>query len=1415
VHRRARPQDPKHDVGIYDKTPCQQKLVDYVHRDLVAVNSLAYRTFSFLVVVIMVNRNVAKQFVENDDPPDPFTKLIVAFLLVLAGVYALRLMFSAALQWVYSYTSIMFVFVGLGCVPVIGTAWWVVWREKKRLFGLTNALLIAIEMCLFIAAVFGGFFTGDLQSISEMYHENWDIIGDDIERAFPGICEGLDTNPPDPLRTECKAKLKDLTLDQLQTAVNGLLFLSVVIIVIVFLTWRAVINLSEQIYGMHGLSQFDLETIEKVVYLRREEIIGAADLYWQILHHPHRPINATLINTKDKKAHKNSDIDVGKLESQLREAERVRIKSLTPATLESECMKFGLHPTGSVQTLRRRLLQNYSSRRMAQASQTSKADVEHAKQHFFELGEPELRLIPALAFCPFLDRLLEVFSEDGSGFLHFEEFLNLYSVFSSSCPIETKIRYAWCIYDLNATGDIGLDEVQALVMQLLGLSKHDLVSDSHKEVEAETHTTENPIAGADSADLSQRVKGGNAEEAARIDSLWSQMDLDGSGMLEEPEFRGVLECMGTEFSEEKKFAKIWKELDKDQDGGVSQEEFIRWWTKQKKSMRGTFEQQLAASTTARAEDVGDLDELEALGIAEPQPEPEPEPEQQGAPGSHKKGRKARTRDEETERLASLWHEMDLDGSGMLDFEELKLVVEKMNPKMSEKKKKKILSQLDDDNDGCLTQTEFMKWWMSQKAEVRDLIAGEDMPEQPKPTEELAKLVRNPLQLAQSMGNILAPTEAQLEKARQRRAQLRQEKFTLAEQKRLREKEQTEKDVRGLMELLMKEVDEDEDGVLNFHEFRKGLLQAPQFQENFQLPFPDPKDLLIYPQAEEASSNSDDVLLTPEEHKELMRFSTGHRRRRKSLTQEEIDQARAAQLERESRSGRRRSSKQGGSPRSPSDVSRAAKDAVDTALVQPAVKVAKKAKKVVKKVDPEVEARRKAKWTKFNMRQEERQKMLRKHNQKLGDLVNPNGSQSMKRNPHQFRSIYSQLIAQRQLEIREEMRRIKHLKQKKKERERQEKERKKLEKEAKKHGLPTPADSPSSPDYTPTTPGSPLDLAQNLEQGVIDVIGIDWNTFDVADMESSLAFRSVRAMTEAWLSVVYGILEAIESVQNQDKIPFWVKDVQKVEGDFGAGVASVFSLKRWLFSINAYMAAAWVCFVIMPYLIIKDSDLGQESIGLESLSNLNVDTFLQSRDDMDQSSGSAAEDRMGNMSTLDEGYKPPPLDQLSGPAWLYYSSYPSQLGSYRLDFAYLMTVIVLFIMNIMGVIRNIAYTIALQFQNQIHDDEHTYEATSLLFAGYDFRSCLRSIVEQNQRQIRNNLKALLMKERAKEYSSSVGLKGRLRRAIGFLLCTALAALMGGGIVWTLQNSAALQANRLGIPNATNNIITLIKILIPKL
>ena len=187
-------------------------------------------------------------------------------------------------------------------------------------------------------------------------------------------------------------------------------------------------------------------------------------------------------------------------------------------------------------------------------------------------------------------------------------------------------------------------------------------------------------------------------------------------------------------------------------------------------------------------------------------------------------------------------------------------------------------------------------------------------------------------------------------------------------------------------------------------------------------------------------------------------------------------------------------------------------------------------------------------------------MLDKTNAKLGARVESEGDQ--KRNPHQFRSIYSQLVAQHQKEQRKEERRKRNLKKKRKEREKQ---RKALQKQAKEAATSSPAQSPASPgDHH-------LDFQE--------LTGIDLNTVDVADIQGSLAFRSIRGVTGQFTTGLSVLLEAFESIQNQDKIPFWIKDIQKVEGDFGAGVASVFSLKRWLFCINAYMAAMWVAHLI--------------------------------------------------------------------------------------------------------------------------------------------------------------------------------------------------------------------------------------------
>ena len=49
---------------------------------------------------------------------------------------------------------------------------------------------------------------------------------------------------------------------------------------------------------------------------------------------------------------------------------------------------------------------------------------------------------------------------------------------------------------------------------------------------------------------------------------------------------------------------------------------------------------------------------------------------------------------------------------------------------------------------------------------------------------------------------------------------------------------------------------------------------------------------------------------------------------------------------------------------------------------------------------------------------------------------------------------------------------------------------------------------------------------------------------------------------------------------------WRHHIRHIEGEFGAGISSVFVLHRWMFAINGYMAVTWICFVILPFLVIK-------------------------------------------------------------------------------------------------------------------------------------------------------------------------------------------------------------------------------------
>ena len=56
---------------------------------------------------------------------------------------------------------------------------------------------------------------------------------------------------------------------------------------------------------------------------------------------------------------------------------------------------------------------------------------------------------------PFARRICELFSEDGSGRLNYDKFLNMMDAFSDDTPAEVKLVWAFAIWDFDGDGVIG------------------------------------------------------------------------------------------------------------------------------------------------------------------------------------------------------------------------------------------------------------------------------------------------------------------------------------------------------------------------------------------------------------------------------------------------------------------------------------------------------------------------------------------------------------------------------------------------------------------------------------------------------------------------------------------------------------------------------------------------------------------------------------------------------------------------------------------------------------------------------------------------------------------------------------------------------------------------------------------------
>ncbi|XP_064608428.1 calcium and integrin-binding family member 3-like [Liolophura sinensis] len=112
--------------------------------------------------------------------------------------------------------------------------------------------------------------------------------------------------------------------------------------------------------------------------------------------------------------------------------------------------------------------------------------------------------MPELKENPFRQRICEVFSEDGSGKMSFDDFLDMFSVFSKAAPRDIKTVYAFRIYDFDGDNYLGRGDLEKT---LRSLTRNELSSDDVEFV---------------------------------VDKVFEEADLDDDNMLSYIEFEHVI-----------------------------------------------------------------------------------------------------------------------------------------------------------------------------------------------------------------------------------------------------------------------------------------------------------------------------------------------------------------------------------------------------------------------------------------------------------------------------------------------------------------------------------------------------------------------------------------------------------------------------------------------------------------------------------------------------------------------------------------------------------------------------------------------------------------------------------------------------------------------------------------------------------
>ena len=85
------------------------------------------------------------------------------------------------------------------------------------------------------------------------------------------------------------------------------------------------------------------------------------------------------------------------------------------------------------------------------------------KLHSMRLAYGQITKCPELKENPFRKRICRIFSSDGSGNLTLNEFFSLFSSLCERAPRDVKVHYAFCIYDFDGDGYIGISDIEQVM----------------------------------------------------------------------------------------------------------------------------------------------------------------------------------------------------------------------------------------------------------------------------------------------------------------------------------------------------------------------------------------------------------------------------------------------------------------------------------------------------------------------------------------------------------------------------------------------------------------------------------------------------------------------------------------------------------------------------------------------------------------------------------------------------------------------------------------------------------------------------------------------------------------------------------------------------------------------------------------